>query len=128
MSEFDRAAGRLNLPGGFQLFAEPEREWLALAQRGVINPIKLTARALRLLAAPIEEADSSDIVLTIDCVGVDWEAHVELTKAGVSGNSMDDRTRAVLGTMPNRFNEYPVDDLQHYRRCHALCERDKSVR
>ena len=106
MSDLEKAADRLNLPGGFQLFAEPEREWLALAQRGTIDPINLTARALRLLAGPMEAADSRDIVLTIDTVGVDWEAHVELTKAGVSGESLEDQARAVLGTMPNRFDEY----------------------
>jgi hypothetical protein len=99
-------AERLDLTGGLQLFAEPEREWLALARRGMVPPADLAGRALRLLAGALDAADGDDIVLTIDCVGVHWEAHVELTKDALAAQDVEQQLHTVLSIMPNRLDEY----------------------
>ena len=107
MSDSHSAAPEpVELGGGFQLFAEPERDWLTLACRGSVHPIKLAERALHLLAHPLDTADSDDIVLTIDCVGAEWEAHVELTKGCLTRQRIDEQINTILSTMPNRFDEY----------------------
>ena len=105
MSDFDAvSAERLHLADGLQLFAESEREWLVLARRGSIHPENLAERASRLLAPRLDVADDDDIVLTVDCIGMDWEAHVELTKKGVTGKG-ERVVETVLSTLPNRFEE-----------------------
>jgi hypothetical protein len=97
--------GKLELAGGLQLFKEPDREWLTLIRRGTISPTDLAVRALPFLARALTAAEDNDIVLTIDCVGAEWEVHLEFTKEGLDEEA-EQQLQILHDTMPRRFDEY----------------------
>ena len=96
---------KLALPGGLQLFREPDREWLTLTRRGTISPTHLARRALPFLAHVLTAAEDNDIVLTIDCLGAEWEMHAEFTKKGLDAKAQE-QIRILADMMPRRFDEY----------------------
>jgi hypothetical protein len=97
--------GKLELSDGFQLFTEPDRDWLTLSCRGTISPNHLAERALQFLTRALAATEDDDIVLTIDCVGVEWETHGEFTKEGLN-ESAEQQLQILYDTMPRRFDEY----------------------
>jgi hypothetical protein len=100
------APWKLELPGGLQLFQDPDREWLTLTRRGLIKPVRLAARVLRLLSKALTEAETNDIVLTMDCIGAQWELHAEFTKECLDNKPKQEQLKILSDMMPRRVDEY----------------------
>jgi len=96
----------LELIGDVQLFMEPIREWVTFTLGGIVHPIHLADRSLPFIEQTLDAAEDDDIVLTIDCVGVDWEVHLEFTKKGLAEKTPNERLTVLHDLLPRRFDEY----------------------
>lgn len=105
-SPYAESPVHLELAGGVYLSMEPVREWVTFTLRGTVHPMQLAERSIPLLEQKLDTAEDNDIVLTIDCMGVDWEVHLEFAREEWVEKIWSERLRVLRDLMPRRFSEY----------------------
>jgi hypothetical protein len=105
-SPYTESLPYLELTSGVRLFMEPAREWVTFMLEGTIHPMRLAERSLPFLEQTLDAAEDDDIVLTIDCIGVNWEVHLEFTRRGLAERTLDEQLAVLRDLLPGRFDEY----------------------